>query len=99
DKGYDYAPLFEALIKSRVVHAVIYGENRFKMLDSAVGAGFYSFSLCAEFETAVHLAMFLAKPGQSVLLSPASASFDEFAGYEERGDAFTKLVEGLSDEN
>ncbi|MDE7400908.1 MAG: UDP-N-acetylmuramoyl-L-alanine--D-glutamate ligase [Clostridia bacterium] len=99
DKGYDYAPLFEALGKSRVVHAVIYGENRFKMLDSAVGAGFYSFSLCAEFETAVHLAMFLAKPGQSVLLSPASASFDEFAGYEERGDAFTKLVEGLRDEN
>lgn len=99
DKGYDYAPLFEALGKSRVVHAVIYGENRFKMLDSAVGAGFFSFSLCAEFETAVHLAMFLAKPGQSVLLSPASASFDEFAGYEERGDAFTELVEGLRDEN
>lgn len=99
DKGYDYAPLFEALGKSRVVHAVIYGENRFKMLDSAVKVGFYSFSLCATFETAVHLAMFVAKSGQSVLLSPASASFDEFAGYEERGDAFTRLVEGLRDEN
>ena len=98
DKGYDYTPLFDKLANSRVVHAVIYGENRFKMLDCAGRVGFLSFSLCAEFETAVRLAAFIAKPGQSVLLSPASASFDEFAGYEERGDAFTKLIEGLRDE-
>ena len=98
DKGYEYAPLFNALGNSRVVHAVIYGENRFKMMDSAARAGFYSYSSCAEFETAVRLATYIAKPGQSVLLSPASASFDEFASYEERGDAFTALVEGLRDE-
>lgn len=99
DKGYDYAPLFESLGKSRVAHAVIYGENRFKMMDSASRAGFFSYSSCAEFETAVRLATYIAKPGQSVLLSPASASFDEFASYEERGDAFVKLVEGMRDEN
>lgn len=98
DKGYEYAPLFNALGNSRVVHAVIYGENRFKMMDSAARAGFYSYSSCAEFETAVRLATYIAKPGQSVLLSPASASFDEFASYEERGDAFTAIVEGLRDE-
>lgn len=98
DKGYDYAPLFDAVGKSKVMHAVIYGENRFKMMDSAARAGFYSYSSCAEFETAVRLATYIAKPGQSVLLSPASASFDEFASYEERGDAFTALVEGLRDE-
>lgn len=82
-----------------MVHAVIYGENRFKMMDCASAAGFFSFSLCADFSTAVRLATFIAKTGQSVLLSPASASFDEFAGYEERGDAFIKLVEGLRNEN
>lgn len=98
DKGYDYAPLFAALGKSRVVHAVIYGENRFKMMDSAARAGFYSYSSCAEFETAVRLAIYIAKAGQSVLLSPASASFDEFASYEERGDKFTDIVDGLRDE-
>ena len=98
DKGYDYAPLFEALGKSKVVHAVIYGENRFKMMDSAARAGFYSYSSCAEFETAVRLAMYIARPGQSVLLSPASASFDEFASYEERGEKFVEIVEGLRDE-
>lgn len=99
DKGYDYAPLFEALGKSRVVHAIIYGENRFKMMDSAARAGFYSYSSCTGFETAVRLATYIAKEGQSVLLSPASASFDEFAGYEERGDAFTAIVEGLRNES
>lgn len=99
DKGYDYAPLFGALGNSKVVHAVIYGENRFKMMDSAARAGFYSYSSCAEFETAVRLASYIAKSGQSVLLSPASASFDEFASYEERGDRFTALVEGLRDES
>ena len=95
DKGYDYTPLFMALAKSKVVHAVLYGENRFKLLESAVKSGFFTFSLCADFMTAVFLARRVAKNGQSVLLSPASASFDEFTSYEERGEAFVKLVEGL----
>ena len=33
-----------------------------------------------------------AKSGETVLLSPASASFDEFSGYEERGDRFVEIV-------
>lgn len=98
DKGYEYAPMFEELLKSKVVHAVLYGENRFKMLNAAVRTGFFNFSLCADFTTAVKLAAYIAKPGQSVLLSPASASFDEFAGYEERGEAFANLVSELRDD-
>lgn len=99
DKGYDYAPLFAALDKSRVVHAILYGENRMKLLDSASRAGFFAVSMCDGFKTAAHLAAFMAKPGQSVLLSPASASFDEFASYEERGDAFVRFVAELKNEN
>lgn len=98
DKGYDYRPLFAALADSRVVHAVIYGENRFKMLNAAVSAGYLSLSLCGDFVTAVRLANFIAKSGQAVLLSPASASFDEFTCYEERGDAFARMVAGFTDE-
>ena len=41
---------------------------------------------------AVRLADHIAIAGQNVLLSPASSSFDEFSGYEERGDAFARLV-------
>lgn len=97
DKGYDYEPLFEALKSSAVVHAVIYGENRFKMLNAAVKAGYIGFSLCSEFSTAVRLAQFIAKPGQCVLLSPASSSFDSFANYEERGDAFKEMVYAIAE--
>lgn len=97
DKGDDYVPLFTGLSSTPVVHAIIYGENRFKMLNAAIKAGFVSFSLCAEFETAVKLAQFTAKPGQCVLLSPASSSFDSFANYEERGDAFKQLVEDIDE--
>ena len=84
--------------ESKAVHAVMYGENRFKLLNAAIKAGFVSFSLCAEFETAVRLAQFIAKSGQTVLLSPASSSFDSFSNYEERGNAFAKLVEGIAEE-
>ncbi|MDE7214374.1 MAG: UDP-N-acetylmuramoyl-L-alanine--D-glutamate ligase, partial [Clostridia bacterium] len=99
DKGDDYAPLFEGLNSSTVVHAVIYGENRFKMLNAAIKAGFTSFSLCSEFAAAFNLAQYTAKAGQTVLLSPASASFDGFANYEERGKAFKELVEKIHEVN
>ena len=92
DKGYEYYPLFKKLKESRVVHAVLYGENRFRLLSAAQEAGFTDYSLCPDFEMAVRLADHIAVAGQNVLLSPASSSFDEFSGYEERGDAFARLV-------
>lgn len=98
DKGYDYAPLFDYLLKGKVVHAVIYGENRLKMMNAAVHSGFYAFSLCSDFGAAVRLATYVAKPGQCVLLSPASASFDEFSGFEERGEKFCGFVNGIKNE-
>ncbi len=46
-------------------------------------------------ERAVEHAGSLAHPGEIVLLSPACASYDQFRNFEERGDAFRRLVEGL----
>jgi UDP-N-acetylmuramoylalanine--D-glutamate ligase len=40
----------------------------------------------------------MAKPGNTVLLSPACASFDQFRDFEARGDAFRRLVEELQNE-
>lgn len=97
DKGYDYTPLFENLNSTSVIHAIIYGENRFKMLNAAIKSGFVSVSLCLEFATAVRLAGYIAKPGQNVLLSPASSSFDSFSNYEERGEVFRQMVEGINE--
>lgn len=95
DKGYDYSPLFNDVKNGRVVHTVIYGENRLKLMNAAIGAGYYAFSLCSAFNAAVRLATYLAKSGQVVLLSPASASFDEFSNFEERGECFCEYVSGL----
>lgn len=97
DKGYDYDVLFQKLKESRVIHAVLYGENRFKLLASAVKSGFMQVTLCAGFDLAVKIASMTAKPGDCVLLSPASSSFDQFAGYEERGDRFAELVASWED--
>ena len=99
DKGYDYDKLFVRLRSSPVVHAVLYGENRFRLFESALRCGFDRISFCAGFDFAVRLARMAASRGQTVLLSPASASFDEFAGYEERGDRFVAIVRSFEEES
>ena len=50
---------------------------------------------CETLERAVGEAAAEAEPGDTVLLSPACASFDQFRDFEDRGDQFRELVEGL----
>ena len=96
NKGYDYSRLFASLKNSKVIHAVLYGENRYVLLKCAREQGFDGITVCERFSVAVQVAALLAKRGQTVLLSPASASFDEFSSYEERGDAFVNVVRTLA---
>ncbi len=98
NKGYDYQKLFEGLQNTKVVHAVLYGENRYELLRAARACNYSSITVCEGFTFAVRVAALKAKSGECVLLSPASASFDEFAGYEERGDKFVEIVQELADD-
>jgi UDP-N-acetylmuramoylalanine--D-glutamate ligase len=50
---------------------------------------------CETLENAVNRAAADSQAGETVLLSPASASFDQFRDFEARGDRFRELVEGL----
>jgi UDP-N-acetylmuramoylalanine--D-glutamate ligase len=50
---------------------------------------------CETLERAVRAAAADAEGGDTVLLSPACASFDQFGDFEDRGDQFRRLVEGL----
>ena len=51
--------------------------------------------MCENLKETVDLAKKLAKPGQVVLFSPASASFDLFKNFADRGQQFKKLVNEL----
>lgn len=58
-------------------------------------AGLAPTERAGEMSAAVARAAELAEPGDTVLLAPACASFDQFANYQARGDAFCKAVEAL----
>lgn len=98
DKGYDYGALFSAIKGGKVVAAVLYGENRYSLLAAARKSGFVDLYLCPTFAEGVGVARMVAKSGQTVLLSPASASFDEFSGYEERGEKFCAIIREFANE-
>jgi UDP-N-acetylmuramoylalanine--D-glutamate ligase len=50
---------------------------------------------CQTLDVAVKVAAADAQPGETVLLSPACASFDQFTDFEARGNTFRALVEAL----
>jgi UDP-N-acetylmuramoylalanine--D-glutamate ligase len=91
-KSQDFRPLRAALTgKARAV--VLIGRDA-PLIATALGDGVPIHS-AADMEQAVARAAELAQPGDSVLLSPACASFDMFSNYEERGVVFANAVRGL----
>ncbi len=96
EKGEDYANLFESIKNSFVRHTVITGASKRNMLGSAIASGYYDLTAVDDFDTAVKIAYKLARQGENVLLSPATASFDKFSSFEERGERFIKLTEEFS---
>lgn len=96
NKGNRFSDVGRALGASRA-HAVLFGEAAAEIEQDIAGSG-APFRRAASLSDAFRLAMTGAAPGGVVLLSPGCASFDEFSGYAERGDAFRRLVEGLAGE-
>jgi UDP-N-acetylmuramoylalanine--D-glutamate ligase len=91
-KGQDFAPLAPAC-RGRVRHAVLIGRDA-----RAVGAaleGVCGVEYAASIEEAVGAAARAARPGETVLLSPACASLDMFRDYAHRGNAFAEAVRRL----
>lgn len=70
----------------------MYGEAKAKM--DAAFRTLTEVEAAASFDEAVLGAVRTARSGETVLLSPACASFDCFKNYAERGERFRKLVQG-----
>jgi UDP-N-acetylmuramoylalanine--D-glutamate ligase len=84
-KGEDFAPLAAAIGPNvRSVHLI--GAEAPRLSQVIDG------ELDETLEAAVEHARRLAEPGDVILLSPACASYDQFANFEERGEAFRRLA-------
>lgn len=95
EKGENYVNLFDKIKKSPIKQVILTGASRFNMLETAGRVGYSNVTVTANFYDAVKIANMFTESGDNLLLSPACASYDCFDGYEERGDAFVKIVEGL----
>lgn len=88
DKGADYSPLLPAL-KGRVKLMISVGAAARRMREELAGAT--KMETATDWPEAVKMAVKGASEGDTVLLSPAAASFDFFRSYAERGETFKKL--------
>ncbi|MBP5612002.1 MAG: UDP-N-acetylmuramoyl-L-alanine--D-glutamate ligase, partial [Bacteroidales bacterium] len=93
DKGNDYNELLQ-LVQEKVKAVICLGADNSKLLDffrDKVNVIEDTHSM----QEAVAAAYRHGAPGDTVLLSPACASFDLFKSYEDRGDQFKQCVKAL----
>ena len=89
-KGESYTELALDLA-GRARRAYLIGEAA-RAMDVALELAGVDHELSGDLETAVRSAAKNARPGEIVLLAPACASYDQFHDFEERGEAFKRLV-------
>ncbi|MDB4075093.1 UDP-N-acetylmuramoyl-L-alanine--D-glutamate ligase [Crocinitomicaceae bacterium] len=90
DKGNDYSELTQ-LVDEKVKSIVCLGKDNSKIIEAFSGCNIEIYEAGSAME-AVAYGYRLAKKDETVLLSPACASFDLFENYEERGNEFKKAV-------
>lgn len=93
DKGNDYTELLD-LVKDKVKAIVCLGKDNSKIIEAFSGHIEEIYEAGSALE-AVAYGYRLAKKDETVLLSPACASFDLFENYEDRGNEFKKAVRSL----
>jgi UDP-N-acetylmuramoylalanine--D-glutamate ligase len=90
-KGAPYAPMVKAS-KGKVAGVLTIGQDA-KAIAEAYGG--FTVHPCETLDAAIAKARGLARRGDTVLLSPACASYDQFDNFEHRGDTFKRLVQAL----
>jgi UDP-N-acetylmuramoylalanine--D-glutamate ligase len=93
-KGTPFASLARRAREAGVACAYLIGESADEIAEALVAEGI-RFRHSRDLAQAVADAHADSEPGDVVLLSPACASFDQFRSFEERGERFRELVEGM----
>ena len=94
DRGNSFDELVPVL-KKNVKALITFGETTDKMIDAANKAGILKIVQAADVAEAVPEAYAVSEAGDVILLSPAAASWDQYANFEVRGDAFIEAIEQL----
>ena len=89
-KGGDLAA-FVRDVAARISRGYLIGETAAELESAAASAGL-NVTCCESLRDAVTRAWRDSRPGEHILLSPGFASFDQFKGYEDRGDQFEAIV-------
>ena len=92
DKGFSFDPL-RSLVKEKVKSTILIGEIADSIKRSWADA--VESEIASSLADAVERAHSSAKPGEMVLFSPGTSSFDMFKSYADRGDQFRALVRAL----
>ncbi|ABR49031.1 UDP-N-acetylmuramoylalanine--D-glutamate ligase [Alkaliphilus metalliredigens QYMF] len=94
DKGGDFTDFVKAF-DGKVKHLLVYGETSDNIYETALHNNFKVVSQVRDLEEAVIRAKGIAQAGDTILLSPACASWDMYPNFEARGQHFKKLVSSL----
>ncbi|MBC8125811.1 MAG: UDP-N-acetylmuramoyl-L-alanine--D-glutamate ligase, partial [Gloeobacteraceae cyanobacterium ES-bin-144] len=92
EKGLDYSPLV-SILGEKALGVVTFGQIARPL--AALFSSVVPSESVATLADAVAAARSIAPPGSTILLSPGTSSFDQFSGYEQRGNAFRDLVHQL----
>lgn len=93
DRGNGFDDLVPSLKDVKAI--VLFGETKDKLADAAKKAGIPTILFTENTETAVPIAYDLSEPGDTILLSPANASWDQYKNFEIRGEKYMAAVRNL----
>lgn len=95
EKGADYEGLSEVISSSSVKAVISIGKTATRIIDKITNKNINIIKEIKTMTQAIEIAQTLASSGDIVILSPASASFDNYKNYKDRGDQFKQKVLSL----